>query len=139
VLLRLLAPVLPFVTEEAWSWWQDGSVHRARWPEPGEVGSGAAASRSDAAASTGTAGHGDERADGAGLAAASAAIGAIRKAKSQARLAMRATVARLVVTGPADQLDALAAVLGDVRAAGHVAEVEMCASDEAELRYQVTF
>ena len=33
VLQRLLAPTLPFAAEEAWSWWHDGSVHAARWPE----------------------------------------------------------------------------------------------------------
>jgi valyl-tRNA synthetase len=117
VLLRLLAPVLPFVTEEAWSWWNPGTIHRAAWP---------------AAAELPTARAGGDRLD-----AAAAAISAIRKAKSEARLPQKAEVTSLLVSGPRTGLDALDAVLADVLAAGHVREAELRQSAADTLEYTV--
>ena len=97
--LRLLAPYLPYACEEVWSWWRDGSVHLAPWPEPAPA---AAADRRP-------------------LEAASLVIAALRRAKSQASLPLRTPVARAEVTGPAAWLDAVRAAEADLAAAGRVA------------------
>ena len=131
VILRLFAPFLPFVTEEVWSWWQDGSVHTAAWPAPEEVASVPAASPA------GESPAGPSLA-AASLAAASGAIAAIRGAKSGARVSMRAPVRTLVVTARRDHLDAVLAVLPDVQAAGRVEHTELRPGDRAEPAYQVT-
>ena len=36
-LVRLFAPVIPFATEEVWSWTHEGSVHQAPWPTVDEL------------------------------------------------------------------------------------------------------
>jgi valyl-tRNA synthetase len=123
VILRLFAPFLPYVTEEVWSWWQDGSVHTAGWPAPGEV-----ASERPAAAPA---------ALSASLSAASGAIAAIRGAKSGARVSMRTPVRALLVTARQDHLDAVLAVLADVQAAGRVEHTELRCGD-IEPAYEVT-
>jgi valyl-tRNA synthetase len=120
VMLRLFAPVLPFVTEEVWSWWQDGSIHRSPWPDPAELGT--------------LAGPGDD----AVLSAAAAAIAAVRKAKSAAGIAMREPVSVLIVTAADAERAALAAAGTDVRSAGKVAELRLQpAADGAGTDYEI--
>jgi valyl-tRNA synthetase len=123
--LRLFAPFLPFVTEEVWSWWQEGSVHRAAWPEPAEALAAAGAGTGAPEAGSGT------------LEAASGAIAAVRAAKSGAHVSMRAPVRELVVAARREQLDALEAVLPDVEAAGRVGHTELRLRDQPEPAYQV--
>ncbi|MEV0145742.1 MULTISPECIES: valine--tRNA ligase [unclassified Nonomuraea] len=96
-LLRLFAPFLPFVTEEVWSWWRPGSVHRSAWPAV-ERGTG----------------------DPAVLTVASEVLRRVRKAKSEAKLSMRAEVSRLTVSGPEAGLVRLAQ--DDLCGAGNVEE-----------------
>jgi valyl-tRNA synthetase len=128
VLLRLFAPFLPFVTEEVWSWWQEGSVHRASWPS--------ASAASPAPASAGAGGDGDA----AVLAAAAAVLAQIRKAKSEAKVSMRAEAARVVVrTASAELADAVRTSEGDLRAAGNIADFStVLAPGGAELTTEVT-
>ena len=117
VQLRLFAPFLPFVTEEVWSWWQDGSVHVAPWPDAERDVLGAL-DRHDRA---GAEADGAE-ADGADAVLETAAwvLGAIRKEKTALRRSMRAGVAEVVVTAPAGQLAAVERARRDLTDAGGV-------------------
>jgi valyl-tRNA synthetase len=98
VLVRLLAPVLPYAAEEVWSWWRDGSVHTAPWPSPTLAG-------------------GLPGADPAVFDATAEVLAQVRKAKSQARRSMRTQVTRLAVAGPPELLAAARAAEPDLLAA----------------------
>ncbi|MFB9928856.1 valine--tRNA ligase [Amycolatopsis halotolerans] len=111
-LVRMFAPVLPFATEEIWSWWREGSVHQASWPTAPDVDG-----------------------DSTLLPLAGSVIAAVRRAKSDAKVSMRTAVETLSVTAPADVLEGFAGIAEDVRVAGVVNTV---ATQEGELSVAVT-
>jgi valyl-tRNA synthetase len=130
VFQRLLAPFLPFVTEEVWSWWQQGSVHRASWPDAAElVGAlGGPGTGADA----GAAASEDEA-----LAIAADVLKEVRKAKSEARRPMRAPVTRVVVHDSPARLAALALGVEDLRLAGSIEGVETAEADEFSVEVEL--
>jgi valyl-tRNA synthetase len=116
--LRLFAPFLPFTTEETWSWFNDSSVHAQAWPE----------------VQTGIA-PGDPQL----LANAQAALGLVRKAKSEAKASMRAEIQKVVFTGIETVIADLLIAQSDLLAAGSILEFEtVIDADATELRAEVT-
>ncbi len=107
VLHRLFAPVLPFVTEEVWSWWQEGSVHLAPWPSAHDVRTAA--------------GDGNP----ALLDTVSVVLGEIRKAKSDAKASMRTGVSRAEVRATTEQVALLEDARGDLAAVGRIEVLDL--------------
>jgi valyl-tRNA synthetase len=117
VQLRLFAPFMAYVTEEVWSWWQEGSVHRAAWPTVDELD---------------TAGAGDEVET---LDAAATVLSAVRRAKTEAKVGMKTPVARLAVRDTAARIAAMRSVEADLREAGVVTDLDLA---EGEPSIEVT-
>jgi valyl-tRNA synthetase len=111
-LLRLFAPHLPFVTEEVWSWWREGSIHRATWPDPAPLH-----------AETGDA-------DRLTFRVAADVLGEIRKAKTSQQRSLRTEVDRAVVRDTPERIEALARTLGDVKDAGRVRNLDLVPAEE---------
>jgi valyl-tRNA synthetase len=102
-LLRLFAPFLPYVTEEAWSWWHDGSIHVASWPESIDEARPA---------------H-----EGIVYEVAATVLSEVRKVKSSQKRSLATPVVRATVSDTQDRLDALEAASADVRSAGKIREL----------------
>jgi valyl-tRNA synthetase len=113
-LLRLFAPFIPFTAEEVWSWWQQGSIHRAAWP-----------TAADLRANT-------DPTNGAVLTLASQAVSSIRKAKSDAKVSMKASIQSATIVAPAESLQSLRLASGDLRAVGKIWELDFAEGSTVE-------
>jgi valyl-tRNA synthetase len=119
-LLKLFAPHLPFVTEEVWSWWREGSIHRSPWPDAAPIDLAAAGVDDDGA-----------------YRVASDVLAEIRKAKTVEQRSLRTSVTRLTVRAPAEVLAVFATVQTDVLAAGQVDALDTAVGDELQVDVQL--
>jgi valyl-tRNA synthetase len=129
---RLLAPFLPFVCEEVWSWWQQGSVHRAAWPDDGDllnaVGHGKGGGGDDA---------GEAVREAVALDVTADVLREVRKAKSQAQVKMRAPVKRVIVHDTSERQAALELGAEDLREAGSIELIEMLEADQLAVEVEL--
>jgi valyl-tRNA synthetase len=97
-LLRLFAPVLSFAAEEAWSWFNDGSVHHAEWPQASGI-----------------------EGDPVVLTVVGQALIGIRRAKTEAKVSQKASVAVATIASP--HTAALRLAEGDLKAVGRIEKI----------------
>ena len=111
-LLRLFAPVIPFATEEVWSWTHEGSVHLAPWPTADEIPADA-----------------DSDSHAGLLNLASAALITIRRAKTDLKIAQKTAATKATLKAPA----LLSLASEDLAGVGKIAELSLVESDTVEL------
>lgn len=122
--LRLLAPFLPYVTDEVWSWrfatesGRDRSVHTAAWPTAEELATVAAAAQPRA------------------LELAIEVLTAARGAKSSAQKNLKWPLERLEIRADATRLAAVESALPDLARAVNVAHENVALVADATLAEQ---
>jgi valyl-tRNA synthetase len=116
-LLRLFAPFLPFVTEEVWSWWQPGSVHRASWPTADDV--------------LQSIGGADRNALEV-REATQAALADVRRIKSMLKKPVKAVITRAVLPRA---YEGLLPAVRDFQAATHIRELSFADVTESQLEF----
>ncbi|WP_420621554.1 valine--tRNA ligase [Candidatus Poriferisodalis sp.] len=112
-LVRLFAPFLPFVTEEIWSWWRDGSVHAASWPNAEDLTALASGNHSGA------------------LSVTAAVLSEVRRAKTEAKRSLRVPADHVTVTASAADIALLDLTRSDLTDAGHIGELSLRANGSA--------
>ena len=112
VFVRLLAPFIPYATEEVWSWFGEGSVHVAAWPVAGEV---------EALAG--------EHADAGLLGLVGGALVGVRGAKTAAKASQKTPVELAIVQAPAADAERLRLAAADLAGVGRIAELRIEAAE----------
>ncbi len=126
VFTRLLAPFIPFATEETWSWMGEGSVHRASWPVASELRELAGPD-----------------ADEALLDLVGEALIGVRGAKTAAKASPKTRVELAVLHAAASDAERLKLAADDLIGVGRIDELRIEAADVesvtiAEIRLETT-
>jgi len=125
VMLRLFAPFLPFVTEEVWSWWQEGSIHLALWPKAEEI-EALIADTSEAA----------RQSDQAASDLATDVLFEVRKQRSEAKQPLKVPITRVTVKAGRAHLDRMPVIDADLRSALRVQAFELSVGEPREIIVQ---
>ncbi len=122
VMLRLFAPFLPFVTEEVWSWWREGSIHQAAWPGAEELTSLLADNTTETA-----------RADERTYEWATDVLFEVRKQRSESKQPLKVPITKVTVKAEAAAIALMPLVDADLRAALRVRAFEASAGEPREI------
>ena len=116
-LLKLFAPFIPFVTEEVWSWWQEGSIHLQSWPKASEIITNKSVGI-DA------------------LNNVTWILSEVRKVKTENKQSMKAEVKTLEIWAKADVIDQVKDAQKDLIAAGNIKDLKLNVAD-SEIKVKV--
>ena len=116
-LLKLFAPFIPFVTEEVWSWWQEGSIHLQSWPKSSEIITNK---------STGI----------DALSNVTWVLSEVRKVKTENKQSMKAEVKTLEIWAKADVIEQIKDAQKDLIAAGNIKDLKLNVAD-SEIKVKV--
>ena len=116
-LLKLFAPFIPFVTEEVWSWWQEGSIHLQTWPKSSEIITNK---------STGI----------DALNNVTWVLSEVRKVKTENKQSMKAEVKTLEIWAKADVIEQIKEAQKDLIAAGNIKDLKLNVAD-SEIKVKV--
>lgn len=109
VFLRLLAPYQPFAAEEAWSWFNAGSVHLERWPSVEELPEGELTL----------------------LDRAGEILTTVRGVKTEAKVSQKNELESVTISAPAEVLNLLQLAEYDLKSVGKIRKIEWQATESA--------